>query len=128
VTFDNTAIFFSVAPSNNGLLDDDDDGVGEITGLDQDLGKFKSPSLRNVALTGPYMHDGRFETLEEVVDHYNQGVEAHPNLDPALTDPQLGGAPIRLELGSDDQDALVAFMLTLTDASLATDPRWADPF
>ena len=93
-----------------------------------DLGKFKSPSLRNVALTGPYMHDGRFETLEEVVDHYNQGVEAHPNLDPALADPQLGGAPIRLELGSDDQDALVAFMLTLTDTSLATDPRWADPF
>ncbi len=125
---DNTAIFFQVAPSNNGLLDDSDDGLGETTGLDQDLGKFKSSSLRNVALTAPYMHDGRFASLEEVVEHYNSGVEAHPNLDPALRDPQQGGGPLRLGLDAGDQAALVAFMHTLTDETLATDERWSDPF
>lgn len=125
---DNTAIFFSVAPSNNGLIDDGDGGLGETTGLAADDGKFKSPSLRNVAQTGPYMHDGRFETLEEVVAHYNEGVEAHPNLDPALRDPNMGGAPLRLNLSIEDQDALVAFLLTLSDDTLASDERWSDPF
>ena len=126
--FDNTAVFFQIAPSNNGLLDDDDDGVGETTGIDQDLGKFKVSSLRNVALTGPYMHDGRFATLEEVVAHYNDGVQAHPNLDPALREIGPGGGPLRLDLDAGDQAALVAFMRTLTDETLASDERWSDPF
>lgn len=123
----NLALWFVDEPVNNGLIDPSDGGLGETTGLAQDDGKFKSPSLRNVALTGPYMHDGRFDTLAEVVEHYNDGIEAHPNLDPRLRDPQ-NGAPIRLNLDQADRAALVAFMGTLTDTTLATDPRWSDPY
>ncbi|MCA9605004.1 MAG: cytochrome-c peroxidase [Myxococcales bacterium] len=124
---DNTAVFFMVEPANNGLIDDTDDGYGEVTELAENLGEFKAPSLRNIALTAPYMHDGRFATLEEVVSYYDSGVQAHPNLDPALS-AGPGGAPMRLNLTAADRVALVAFLRTLTDDTLATDPRWADPF
>jgi cytochrome c peroxidase len=126
----NAAVFYMVFPANNGLIDDADQGVGKITGLSSDDGKFKAPSLRNVALRPPYMHDGRFSTLEEVVEHYNSGIAAHPNLDPALRQggPGGGGSPIKLGLGDDDKAALVAFLGTLTDDTLTTDARFADPF
>ncbi|MDX1421372.1 MAG: cytochrome c peroxidase [Rubricoccaceae bacterium] len=89
-------------------------------------GQFKVGSLRNVALTAPYMHDGRFATLEEVVEHYDRGIQPHGALFPAL---RLGdGRPLRLNLSAKDRDALVAFLETLTDTTLATDPRWSDPF
>ena len=85
--------------------------------------------MRNIALTAPYMHDGRFRTLEEVVDHYSDGIEAHPNLDPALrTGPPFLNLPLRLNLSTGDKAALVAFMETLTDLTLANDERWSDPF
>lgn len=128
VTLDNTAVFFMIEPANNGLIDETDDGCGEVTGLEEDRGEFKAPSLRNIALTAPYMHDGRFETLEQVVAFYDSGVQAHPNLDPALRVLGPGGAPIRLNLTPADRAALVAFLRTLTDDTLATDPRYADPF
>jgi cytochrome c peroxidase len=124
---DNLALWFVDEPVNNGLFDDDDDGYGETTGVAQDDGKFKSPSLSNVALTAPYMHDGRFATLLEVVEHYDSGVEDHPNLDRRLRDPQTQ-MPQRLNLTAADRGALVAFLETLTDPTLAEDPRWADPF
>lgn len=123
----NVAIFYGPVPTNNGLLDDEDEGVGGVTGNAADAGRFKSPSLRNVAETGPYMHDGRFATLEEVVEHYDDGVEAHPNLDPILIDP-MTMMPARLNLSADERAALVAFLGTLSDDSLASDPRWHDPF
>ena len=126
VDFDNTAVFIMLQPANNGLLDDDDDGFGDVSGRPQDRGTFKTPSLRNVAQTAPYMHDGRFQTLEQVVDFYDREVQAHPNLDPALTG--RGGNPIRMRLGADGRRALVAFLGTLTDETLAADPRWSDPF
>ena len=87
---------------------------------------FKAPSLKNVAVTGPYMHDGRFATLEEVVDHYDAGVRAGPALDRRLRGPD--GSPIRLNLSSENQAAWVAFMRTLTDTGLLSDPRFGDPF
>jgi cytochrome c peroxidase len=124
---DNLALWYVNEPVNNGLFDDDDDGYGEITGQAQDAGKFKSPSLRNVSLTAPYMHDGRFTTLLEVVEHYDSGVENHPNLDPRLRNPQTQ-MPQRLGLSAEDRSALVAFLETLEDPTLAEDPRWADPF
>jgi cytochrome c peroxidase len=127
VPFVNVAFFVSFGPSDNGLPPRDGDrGVGAITGLPQTENLFKPPSLRNVALTAPYMHDGRFATLEEVVDYYDHGITATPNLHPALRD--ANGAPLRLNLTAEDRAALVAFLGTLTDPQLAADPRFADPF
>jgi cytochrome c peroxidase len=117
---------------NNGLENPYvDKGVGALTGLPQDEGLFKVPSLRNIELTGPYMHDGRFATLEQVVDFYNAGVVAHPNLSPPLRIPpgQPGaGQPRRLNLTNPEKAALVAFMKTLTDTAVTTDEKFQDPF
>ncbi|MEP7119373.1 MAG: cytochrome c peroxidase [Byssovorax sp.] len=124
----NAAIFYMGAPANNGLPNNADKGVGAISGLAKDDGKFKSPSLRNVALRPPYMHDGRFKTLAEVVEHYNSGIAADPNLDPALRQGAPNGPPMKLGLSEDDKAALVAFLMTLNDATLATDVRLSDPF
>ncbi len=127
--FANQAIFQPIEPLNNGLDAGPtaaDDGVGDVSSDPQDNGLFKSSSLRNVAVTGPFMHDGRFATLEEVVDHYDHGVKAHPNLDPRLRGPN--NQPRRLNLTPAEKSALVAFLGTLTDESLLTDPRFSDPF
>lgn len=127
--FANQAIFQPIEPLNNGLDAgpvESDNGVGDVSGSPQDNGLFKSSSLRNVSVTAPYMHDGRFATLAEVVEHYNSGVEAHPNLDPRLRGPDM--LPRRLNLTPGEKAALVAFMGTLTDEALAVDPRFADPF
>ena len=88
-------------------------------------GKFKIPSLRNVELTAPYMHDGRFKTLEEVVEHYNSGIANHPQLDRNL---KINGQPRRLNLNEQDKKALVAFLKTLTDETLVKDVKFSDPF
>jgi cytochrome c peroxidase len=113
--------------NNNGLENPYvDKGLGGITGRPQDEGLFKVPSLRNIALTAPYMHDGRFATLEEVVEFYNSGVVAHPNLSPPLRGP--GGLPLRLNLTAARKAALVAFLRTLTDTTIATDEKYSDPF
>jgi cytochrome c peroxidase len=117
------------AINNNGLENPYvDKGVGEITGRARDEGLFKVPSLRNVELTAPYMHDGRFATLEEVVEFYNSGVVAHPNLSPPLRVGGPAGPPRRLNLASAEKAALVAFLKTLTEASLVTDEKFSDPF
>lgn len=87
---------------------------------------FKSPSLKSVALSVAFMHDGRFSTLDQVVEHYNSGVQAGPALDNRLRGP--GGAPQRLNLSVADKAALVAFMRTLTDTTLTTDARFSNPF
>ena len=104
-----------------------DKGLGEIDATKD--GMFKIPSLRNVALTGPYMHDGRFKTLEDVVEHYNSGVKNNKNLDRAL---RLGwndsAAPRKLNLSSQQKKDLIAFLKTLTDDNLVNDKRFSDPF
>jgi cytochrome c peroxidase len=87
---------------------------------------FKSPSLANVAVVGGYMHDGRFDTLEEVVRHYSDGVQDGPALDRRLRGP--GGLPLRLNLSEDEQAALVAFLGTLTDETFLSDERFSNPF
>lgn len=86
---------------------------------------FKSPSLKNVGLQGAFMHDGRFSTLEAVVEHYNSGVQLGPSLDARL---RSGGLPLQLNLSAADKAALVAFMHTLTDTVLTADPKFSDPF
>lgn len=116
--------------NNNGLeFPFVDEGLGGVTGNPDDDGKFKVPSLRNIELTAPYMHDGRFATLEEVVEFYNSGVVNNPNLSPPLRNPpgQPPGA-LRLNLTIAQKAALVAFLKTLTDPHLATDEKYSDPF
>jgi cytochrome c peroxidase len=115
------------ALNNNGLeFPYVDLGVGGITGSQTDNGKFKVPSLRNIELTAPYMHDGRFATLDQVVEFYNSGVVDNPNLSPPLRNPN--GTVRRLNLTTAQKAALVAFLKTLTDSNLATDPKFSDPF
>lgn len=87
---------------------------------------FKSPSLKSVALAGAFMHDGRFSSLEQVVEHYNSGVKFGPALDNRLR--TRNGQPRRLNLSEADKAALVAFLKTLTDTTLATNPNFSDPF
>lgn len=119
---------------NNGLENPyTDKGLGEVTGAPADEGFFKVPSLRNIALTAPYMHDGRFATLEQVVEFYNSGVVAHPNLSPQLRLPpgppgSPPPGPRRLNLTNQQKADLVAFMRTLTDLSVTTDEKFLDPF
>jgi cytochrome c peroxidase len=117
---------------NNGLeFPYVDLGVGGVTGNPQENGLFKTPSLRNIELTAPYMHDGRFATLEEVVEFYNSGVVLNPNLPPALRAPPMPGqppAPRRLNLTNNQKAALVAFLRTMTDTNLTNAVRFSDPF
>ncbi len=116
------AHFVMTAPANTGLDGDatrTDGGVGDVTLNPRDLGLFKSPSLRNVEVTAPYMHDGRFATLEAVIDHYSRGGQDHPNRDERMQ--PLGFTP-------SERAALVAFLKTLTDRHFLSDPKFSDPF
>lgn len=118
---------------NNGLeLNYLDKGKAEWTGNAQDNGLFKPPSLANIAQTAPYMHDGRFETLMDVVNHYNGNIMAHPNLNFRLTtedrDGTVGGTPLVLELDQEQKEALVAFLKTFTDEQVSKDEKYSDPF
>lgn len=101
-------------------------GVGGVTGNNNDRGEFKTGSLRNVALTAPYMHDGRFATLGDVIDHYDNGVQNSNDLDNRL---QVGGGQVRrLNLSPTERQALIDFLLTLTDNNFVTDVKYSDPF
>jgi len=95
---------------NNGLISEDT-GRARVTGLAADQGKFVTPGLRNIALTVPYMHDGRFGTLEEVMDHYSTGIHRSPTLDPNLAKHPAPG----LQITAKDQAALIAFLKSLTE-------------
>jgi len=102
-----------------------DQGRYEVTGDPADLGAFKAPALRNIALTAPYMHDGRFAALEQVVEHYNSGVKHSPSLDPLMTKP---GQFTTLQLSPTQKADLVAFLHTLTDNAFLTNTSLASPF
>lgn len=109
-------------------------------------GKFKIPSLRNIAVTGPYMHDGRFKSLEEVVEFYNSGIQAHPQLSPELRQQSIVGnhigpaipddqeiidgrmIPMRMYMTGEEKAGIVAFLRTLTDQEMITHPKFSDPF
>lgn len=113
---------------NNGLEDDagllKDIGRESVTGDANDRGKMKVTSLRNIALTAPYMHDGRFSTLEQVVEHYNSQLDSSATLDPALAYTRYTG----LQLTAQDKADLVAFLKTLTDEDLLTNEAYSNPF
>lgn len=113
---------------NNGLdreADFKDLGRYNVTGLESDRAVFKVPTLRNIALTPPYMHDGRFQTLEEVIDHYNHGAKNSPTVHHSMHhNLERGG----LQLTEQNKTDIVAFLHTLTDETLLTDERYASPF
>jgi cytochrome c peroxidase len=116
--------FFVPTPANTGLRRADltaDAGVGDVTLRDADLGSFKSPSLRNVEVTAPYGHDGRFATLDLLIDHYS---------DNPIFDPNLGYViPVGpLKFTTSEKAALIAFLRTLTDSHFLNDPKFANPF
>ena len=116
--------FFVPTPASTGLRRDDqntDAGVGDVTLRDADAGSFKSPSLRNVEVTAPYGHDGRFATLDALIDHYSD----NPIFDPNLGYMMPAGP---LKFTTSEKAALIAFLKTLTDDDLLTDPRFANPF
>lgn len=111
--------FTNNAFRNNGSEPDDpDEGRREVTLKDSDLGKFKVPTLRNIAVTAPYMHDGSLETLDDVIAVYVQGGRGHPNTDPTIEP---------LELTAEDQLDLRAFLEALTDEDFLTNQAFADP-
>lgn len=117
-----------------------DNGMGSFENNSFSNGKFKVPTLRNIALTAPYMHDGRFKTLEEVINHYSDGVMNHPNLDSRIRffnqqkNWNGGGLDttqnrhIRLSLDSQQKADLIAFLNTLTDKKFITDEKFSNPF
>jgi cytochrome c peroxidase len=119
-----TDLFTDESYRNNGLdaTFPRDSGRAHISGQPADVGRFKVPSLRNVALTAPYMHDGRFQTLTQVLAHYDHGVMASPTLDPALR----AGGRLGIALTAQEQADLIAFLQTLTDQSFITDSRLAE--
>ncbi|MPR33434.1 cytochrome-c peroxidase [Salmonirosea aquatica] len=109
---------------NNGLtIQGDDAGRYRITENEADRNKFRVPSLRNVAVTGPYMHDGRFYTLEAVLDHYAEGVQGTPNLDSLLIKNGQRG----IALSTEEKRQVIAFLKTLTDDTFLKDKRFSTP-
>ncbi len=103
----------------------EDAGYYNVSGNPADLGKFKSPSLRNAGIRTSFMHDGRFTTLDEVIEHYNSGVKSAPSLDPIMTKP---GKENGLELTPMEKQQLKAFLLTLTDSVYLNNPDYSSPF
>lgn len=105
--------------SNNGLDPVfTDKGRGAVTGNPNDDGKFKVPTLRNIALSAPYMHDGRFATLDEVIEHYSTGIHPSATIDPLIEFASQGG----VQLDTEQRSLLMAFLLTLTDERFVTNP------
>src|SRR5690606_27331895 len=113
-------LFTDYSFRNNGLDSQfTDEGRAKITLQTEDLGKFKVPTLRNIAVTYPYMHDGRFFTLNEVLDHYVSGIQHSETLDISLEN--------GISLTSSEKSALIAFLNTLTDYNMMNDPFFAEP-
>jgi len=108
---------------NNGLDEnhDADKGLYRVTNNPADIGKFKTPTLRNIEFTAPYMHDGRFETLEEVLQFYGGGVKVSSTLDPLMS--HQGG----INMTPHEQEAVKAYLLTLSDTTFINNPDFSNP-
>ena len=116
---DNNPLWTDNSFHNNGLDSTFDDlGLGAVTGDPNDNGTFRSPSLRNLNFTAPYMHDGRFATLEEVINHYSEGLQFSSTIDPLMKKVNQGG----VQLTSQEKLDLKAFLLTLTDPEFINNP------
>ncbi|WP_316803726.1 cytochrome-c peroxidase [Pedobacter nototheniae] len=105
-----------------------DRGIEAISGFKTDHGRFKVPTLRNIAQTGPYMHDGRFATLEQVIDHYSEHIKNSPALSAFLKNESNIKGSIPIKLYPDEKKDLIAFLNTLTDSTFLTNPKFSNPF
>ena len=121
--------------SNNGLDGEASmqPGLQEVTGEASDRGKFKVPTLRNIALTAPYMHDGRFATLEQVLDHYNEGIHVSSTLSPLILEADNRPAfdvptAASLHLSEEEKRAVIAFLHALTDEHFISEEQFSNPF
>jgi cytochrome c peroxidase len=120
--------------SNNGLDNEENLSMGLqiVTNDPTHRGFFKVPTLRNIAVTGPYMHDGRFASLENVLDHYNERTQLSSTLSPLImeADNVVRGAqePISLNLSDTEKQVIIAFLHTLTDQEFLTNKRISNPF
>jgi cytochrome c peroxidase len=115
----------------NGAYPADNTGLYDMTGVRRDMGRFKAPSLRNVALTAPYMHDGSVATLEDVLAHYERGgrlIEEGPDAGDGRLSPFKSEFVTGFELSAQERSDLIAFLNALTDQSVLTDNRFANPF
>jgi len=109
---------------NTGLDDESlDPGLAKVSGKQADHGKFKTPTLRNLVFTFPYMHDGRFRSLEEVVEFYSTGVKMSPTIDPLMKRAFEGG----VQLTPTEKADLVMFLKSLSDSSYTTNPAFQYP-
>lgn len=118
-------LFTDQSYRNNGLPVDpqyNDVGRKRVTGRDEDKYKFKVPSLRNVAMTFPYMHDGRLASLQDVLDHYDSGMVQTENLDPQF----INGNEIGIPLSEEEKEFIIAFLHTLTDDNFILDERFSE--
>ena len=109
---------------NNALDAEPESGLFEITGDPEDVGRFKTPTLRNIELTGPYMHDSRYETLEDVIDFYSEGLKQSPTADPLMKNVHQGG----IHLTEAEKGYLLAFLKTLTDTTYLNKASLGNPF
>ena len=129
-TTDANAVGTTLGFSNNGLdsvwniTEFSDPGKGGVSLLTNEMGQFKIPSLRNVAITAPYMHDGRFNTLIEVLDFYSEGVNPNITIDSKMEFAHKGGANLTYE----EKLSILAFLNTLTDSVFVSNPEFSNPF
>ncbi len=124
-----TDAFISPANGANNGIDANtgrDQGIGGVSQTPSMRGNFRTPSLRNIGVRAPFMHDGRFTSLDEVINHYSNGIMSHPNLGETLKD--LEGKPRKFNFSQQDKDALIAFLETLSDVKILTDPKYSNPF
>ncbi len=106
-------------------------GVMSVTAAPEDMGRFRAPTLRNIAVTAPYMHDGSIETLSEVLDHYASGgrhIESGPHRGDGSSSPLKSSLIGGFSLTEDERASVLAFLESLTDESFLTEPRFADPW
>lgn len=104
-----------------------DKGIGATSGLAIDMGRFKAPTLRNIAVTAPYMHDGRFKTLNEVIDHYSDHIIETPALSAFIQGRSGSGEGKSLKFSAEEKKTLIAFLNMLTDTAFLQNPAFSDP-
>lgn len=128
VAFHNTGLY---NVDGKGAYPSPNIGIAEITGRPEDMGRFRAPSLRNVTVTAPYMHDGSIATLNDVIDHYAAGgrtIAAGPNAGVGRTNPLKSSFVPGFALTPEERADLIAFLSSLTDEQFLSDPRFSDPW